>query len=140
MGLWHRRDGCPRNEDGTYDLAAVIRWREARAGGERSEEDWETEGQKWRALKHKHELETRQGKYVLASEAAAWWTDRVTEARVALQGVGTALAPSLVGRYVPEIREVIEDRLRTVCDDLARQSKEALSDTDGDTETTEANA
>lgn len=27
--LWSSRDGCPRNEDGSYDLGSVLRWREA---------------------------------------------------------------------------------------------------------------
>lgn len=27
VGKWHSKEGCPRNKDGTFDLAEVIRWR-----------------------------------------------------------------------------------------------------------------
>lgn len=30
VGLWHSRDGCPRNQDRTYDLQVVTKWRESR--------------------------------------------------------------------------------------------------------------
>ena len=29
--LWHTRTGCPRNEDGTYNLLAIVDWKVARA-------------------------------------------------------------------------------------------------------------
>ena len=30
VGYWHVKQGCPRNPDGTYDLRAVVEWREGR--------------------------------------------------------------------------------------------------------------
>jgi phage terminase Nu1 subunit (DNA packaging protein) len=39
VGLWHSRDGCPRNKDGTYDLAAVIQWRESHWSSKLQESD-----------------------------------------------------------------------------------------------------
>jgi len=30
VGLWASKEGCPRNADGSYDLRAVIAWRERR--------------------------------------------------------------------------------------------------------------
>lgn len=129
VGKWHRL-GCPRRPDNTYDLREVIAWRERYIAEQHAESDWETEGQKWRALRHKHELETRQGQYLLAADAAAWWADRVTEARTALLGIGMALAPSLVGRDVQEICSVIDARLRAVCEDLARKVEKSLTEQD----------
>lgn len=36
VGLWHSKKKCPRNPDGTYNLPAVIAWREAQAEGHAS--------------------------------------------------------------------------------------------------------
>lgn len=35
---WYKHYGCPRNADGTYDLPAVIAWRESRLRKEAEEE------------------------------------------------------------------------------------------------------
>lgn len=30
VGLWHRNGGCPRDENGTYDIRRVVEWHEAK--------------------------------------------------------------------------------------------------------------
>ncbi len=123
---WFRK-GCPRNADGTFDIAAVEEWRISNAAAV-PKENWEVEGQKWRALKHKHELETRQGKFIETNEAAAWWADRCTEVRTGLQSLGAALSPALVGQDAASIRRLIDERCRAMCESFARQMQDALDE------------
>jgi hypothetical protein len=37
VGLWHSKRGCPRNPDTTYDLRAVVMWREDQLEEDRGE-------------------------------------------------------------------------------------------------------
>lgn len=124
------KNGCPRNADKTYSLPAVIAWRVARAAGSKTEDDWSTEKDKWLALGHRARTLLLEGKLVSLTEAAAWWQERVTVARAALSSVGQSVAPAAVGQTVQAIRDLIDGRLRSVCDELAREFEASLSEED----------
>ncbi len=126
------KKGCPRNKDGTFDLAPVEDWRLEQASGAAEGESWEEEGQKWRALKHKFDLEAKQGLYILTETAAAWWEDRIVEMRTALQSLGASLAPSLVGQDVATIRSLVNERCRSIAEAFARQIEDSLADDDNE--------
>ena len=128
---WAAERGCPRNPDKTYSLPAVIAWREARAAGTKTEDDWSTEKDKWLALGHKARTLLLEGKLILLDEAAAFWADRVTVACTQFQGVGQALAPSLVGQDVRTIARRIDDRNRSICEELGREFEAALDEDEG---------
>ena len=77
VGLWVKRGNCPRNPDGTYNLTAVIAWREAQAAGVNDGVDWRERNQRALAL-----LTTRSGRkrpFIETCPPRAW-ADRVTEA------------------------------------------------------------
>jgi hypothetical protein len=128
VGLWVKRGSCPRNPDGTYNLTAVIAWREAQAAGVSDGVDWRERNQRALALINEHDLAVKRGQYIETASAASWWADRVTEARVALQGVGAGMAPSLVGQDVQTIARLLDERLREICETLARKVEDALTD------------
>jgi hypothetical protein len=131
VGQWFKA-GCPRLPDGRYRLADVWAWRLEQERGKACEGGWEEEGQKWRALKHKHQLEALQGRYVETSTVAAFWQDRCLEARAAMQAIGQALAPQCVGLDAQQIRDLLDDSLRRVCEGLARTWEAALDAGDND--------
>ena len=80
------------------------------------------------ALINEHDLAVKRNQYIETASAASWWADRVTEARVALQGVGAGMAPSLVGQDVQTIARLIDERLCAICENLARKVEDALTD------------
>lgn len=131
------RKGCPRNQDSTFDLPAVADWREAQAiervtPGDREAE--ETRRVKALADTYEHKLAVMRGEYIAADAVVAMWSDRVTAARVALLGLGASIGAALVGLDANAARRLIDGRIRTILDDLAREFETALQDADEETD------
>lgn len=130
--------GLPCIQDGRskfYDLFVVLPWVRNRVSRrDDAKSSWQEEGEKWRALKHKFDLEVKQGKYIAEEVAAAWWEDRLVEMRTHLYSLGASVAPSLVGQDVHAIRSLIHERCRGICESVSRQIAESLNEDDDETE------
>lgn len=127
--------GMPRTgtgHDKRYDLPAVLKWWRARvmaqANAEQREADALDRYRRIRADREAVKLARERGASIDSRQAAAWWADRITEARTALQGLGQAVAPAIVGLDAPAIARLIDDRCRAICEDLARKTEAALTD------------
>lgn len=126
---WTKR-GCPRNQDGSYDICDVVSWRieqaEALPAGDDSQEHWDMRKARALALKHELALDVEKGKYLLTSEAAAWWHDMVVHVVTGLRSLGAAVAPALVGQPADQIRKILDERLRMLCDAFSRDFLAAM--------------
>ena len=113
IGGWTKA-GCPRNQDGTFKLAAVVRWRVSRMAQAQSDrvspalEEW----RQAKAAREKLALARDRGQFVSIDDAASFWTDRIMAARTALQSVGMALGMLLEGKSAAEIQVHRQKELR----------------------------
>lgn len=127
VGLWHSRDGCPRRDDGRYDLATVIRWKvEREREGAGMVESPDLEGkynehqlrlQRARAEREEIALRKTKGDLIEAEEVKRREIAIARAFRAALQGLGREMAPRLYGLGQVEI----EDALRARCTEILRE-------------------
>lgn len=131
VGLWHSRDGCPRGEDGRYDLRAVVAWRVDRAR-EESEIAPAADGKytpdqmrifKARADMAEDERDHKRGELVKRAEMIERETQIATVFKHRLLSRSRVLAPKLYGKEVAEIKGMIrksdESILRGLADEAA---------------------
>jgi len=118
VGLWHSKSGCPRNEDSTYDLAQVIRWREElleeKPAAPPAREDGRSPAlEKLRELDvegKRMDLAERRGELVRSAAVEAQWTAAARRLRARCE----ALAEVVVGlvRHPPaEIERAVWEAL-----------------------------
>ena len=107
------KQGCPRNEDGTYDLGEVIRWRDSqRAPASTVRDDLDRERlQTLRARRQSVEMDLalKTGKYRPTEDVEREWSQITVAVVTALEGMGQALAPHLEGLKAREICTAIDD-------------------------------
>ena len=108
--------GCPKNGDGTYDLQAVIQWREsehanklALAKDSKATEKTATRERLNKAKACREELAlARDLKLVVRrDEVTARWGQTLMTFRNILDGLPASVAPRLEGQTVPEISKIL---------------------------------
>ena len=136
------RDGMPvtpaqGKTPKSYDLRQVLPWIKARWLQESRDAKESPALERYRTARARREelrLEQESGRVAAVGTMAAWWADRVAEARIALTGLGPALAPALAGQDLGTIAELISVRCRAICESLARKTEESLNDEANDLE------
>lgn len=134
VGLWHSKQGCPRNPDGTYNLAAVIAWREARIRAEADLEPGpgggaqspELEG--WRRARRKMaelELERISGSLISLEEVERGRVERVIYLKRSMLALPRQVAPVLVGLEARQIQTLLKERLEDMIREYAGEGKGA---------------
>jgi phage terminase Nu1 subunit (DNA packaging protein) len=137
---WHRR-GCPRNEDRSYDLAAVVQWRmrelEARAKQARQLSGLdEARRRKTAADAQLAEmtLAQRRGDLLPRTAVVAGWVSRYKAVQSRLMGMlGRLGSRGVTAEHVALVREEILDMLRDlaagqVCLQLSPAEAETLTE------------
>jgi hypothetical protein len=126
VGLWHSRDGAPRNPDGSYSLSAVIAWREKylkasneSAGKEASEGRFKAAQAKLKEL----ELKKAVGQLIDRDEVERGRVSRVMAVRSELMKLGKALAGRLAQRSPVEVQTVLEEAAREIIENFAREPR-----------------
>lgn len=124
VGLWAKRDGCPRNADGTYDLGEVIRWRE-RSRTETETDEGLPKGYKnwpefWTSEKRRLEVEAAKGRLLDAEEVRQRDEMKLISLTRGLENL-EELAPHLEGLDARRIRKTIRDRVRDLREAYARE-------------------
>jgi len=125
------KEGCPRNEDGSYSLPDVIQWSIDRAKGKIPDgaaaansldaEKWLTEYRKERALKAKAEREHVEGKLIEKHWVDQILVDFTTYVKRHVFLLAKRLPGRLVGKTEPVIAQVIEEELHEIFDTAAKQ-------------------
>lgn len=129
VGNWARRDGCPRNQDGTFDCREVLKWfidREAGAMTGGRSEALERYRQA-RASQEQLRLQQMRGELVPMAEINPWLCDRVIAAKAILMSIPAA-APALVAQDVQTIAEILEARVRAALETMAQEWEGSLSE------------
>jgi len=126
VGLWHRRDGGPRNEDRTYSLVDLIAWREAqlrKSSESDSREASEARLKGYQAGLKELELKKATGRLLDRDEVERGRIARIMEVRKKLQAIPKALAGKLGHRTPIEVQAILDDAVRDVIDDFAREPR-----------------
>ena len=116
VSQWARKDGCPRNEDGTFDLAEVIRWREDRVILENEVSPMDAARARIyhaKAEKEELDLQLRKGKLLDAEEVMREQELRVIAVTHGLECI-PVLAPHLEGLSAREIQKALKQRVREI--------------------------
>lgn len=131
VSKWVSRDKCPRNADGTFDLAAVIAWREERlsaaaetekTGGKSEElERW----RRHRADLAELDLKFRRGQLLDRAEVERGRVERVQIVKAALLALPRLLPPILIGMEQREMTIAIRERVEAICREFAGQKQPA---------------
>lgn len=125
-------DGLPHAGDGrgkTYWLPDCFSWLRDR---------WDTGAsvvspalerfREARAKTAELDLEVRKKKFLPIATVAAFWAERVNEARVILQSAGQALGPQVVGLEAAQVKELVDSHLRRACERMNEDWMKALTD------------
>ena len=125
VGLWAKR-GCPRHKDATYDLAAVIAWRESEAAARAADStaagsvmDWKKKQDEERA--RTLELKRRQ------IEGDLWSADAVEDEFEALASIIRGAGDRLQKRHGVEAYAILEEALDTYEGRVQRLRKKAAN-------------
>lgn len=125
---WHKRGGCPRNSDGSYDLTAVIAWREDRIRAE-VDDAMASSGkdspnlERLRAARAdmaELEFKTRLGKVIDLEQVKQREVTISTIFKQSLLNAPRELAPRLVGREIVEIETMIREKHESILRALAK--------------------
>lgn len=117
VGLWVKNRGCPRNENGTFDLREVIGWRLLEV------EDEVSSGQTSPALERKREADARiaeiragemEGLYLLKSEVEKGRVARIQAVKAALEKLHNRLSPQLEMKSKPEISAIVYEAVQDI--------------------------
>ena len=123
---WVRRDGCPRNDDGTYSIAEVIQWREARlavaasevtAGGSPALERKRLAEAEMAEIK----LGEQRGELIAVQEWRREQTAKIQIVKRALLSMPRRMAPLLQGLNARQIEGQLGEELRRVIAQFAGQ-------------------
>lgn len=121
IGQWQQR-GCPRNEDGSYDLAAVVQWRiaeieERLAASRRIVAAGRARRETALAERAEIELCEMKGELLPRQAIVAGWVARYQVLRAQLMGLVRRISGRGIGE---EQREQIEGDVREMLAELAR--------------------
>ena len=138
---WHVKGGCPRNEDKTFDLAAVIAWREARLEADVADlaGSDNPELQRWRAARAdmaEMERDLRRGLLIKREAVEANEQQQVAAVRKALLALPKRLAPKLAGAAGrADLHQTFENAIRqavvNVCNTFAGRGRGRKGETRG---------
>lgn len=120
---WHSKAGCPRNNDGTYNLADVIAWREATIRaiptGEKAAKERKLEAE---ARKKEIEVAELEGQMVPLAEIQQERLARIHAVKQTLMTVPNAVAPMLTGLSEFEATALLREKMREVLCQFSGQS------------------
>ncbi|MDD4940257.1 MAG: hypothetical protein PHI60_08920, partial [Candidatus Omnitrophica bacterium] len=112
------RDGCPKSEDGGYDLIEIQAWRSLRGvrrTGTQSEKDkWDIKYREMKALLAEIEYKKRIGELIPKEEVEAGMINRITAVKMQFLALPKRVAPQLEGLTVPEREALLSDRLKEI--------------------------
>ena len=118
---------CPRNSDGSYNLKKVVQWLIFRA-----EENTEptAEGSHWLEEFRKHrarlaelEVEVKEKSLVSREAVIKSWAARWGLQKVLLWNLPPRAAPLLIGKSVNEIRQILQDEVRSIFREFVKASE-----------------
>lgn len=127
VGLWVKKEGCPRDPDGTLDLAAVVKWYLSERGSLATEDQDRLDAAKLKKAEHEAalselkesrerlEFEVERGKWMLQEDVEAGWSKRARSVRDTLLRLAKELPPRLEHRSGREIQTVLEKVMEHVC-------------------------
>lgn len=124
VSKWYSRDGCPRNKDGTYRLADVVRW----ILESRKEEMTDPDKPPADPLRRKHyfDAKRKEMEYQIAKrelipreEFRDMMAGRIIAVGHALDAAPDTLAPKCAGRTALEIRDEIRRYNNSIRDAFA---------------------
>lgn len=123
--LW-AEDDVPRNDDGSYDIRAVIDWlidrakRSQRLKHDPEAEKWLDEWRKEQALRAKLDRLRAEGSLIPRDEVIQIWAWRLKELMTGLVGLAERLPPLLDGRGKNEMSRIIRNEFRDLLGTYAR--------------------
>jgi phage terminase Nu1 subunit (DNA packaging protein) len=119
--------GVPRNDDGTFDAPAVVKWRIAKAEA-RGQDDQRQRLAAAQAARVERLNQVEMGELLRVEDCVTIWSTLLSDARAALLGLGHKIAPLVANRPAPACCRIIDDEIRVILTDLAeRRSKDGLS-------------
>lgn len=134
---------CPRNEDGSYDVGAVVQWRfnrlkeqleAARAAAGEGYQGNSPQLERKRAADAAM-AEARYGEHVKTLVSRAEVDGKIArvlnDARVALEALGVSVAPQCEGRKHSEIRDILDREVRHITETMAREWEQDKALADG---------
>lgn len=116
VNKWRKR-GCPRNEDGSYDLSAVIKWRMEDLALNRSipenpeAQKWLTEFRKERAIMAKIERKEVEGDLINKEDMSREWGIRLGTLFSGIRLWSNRLSPRLDGKSRDEIMRILDEEI-----------------------------
>jgi hypothetical protein len=124
VGLWAARDGCPRNPDKSFDLAAVIQWREDRIREETEIDNAEPsplldELRRVRIERETFNLQVARRDYLKAAEVGERWNRMARVFKNALIRMPRQLRMRLAGRDADEIEDTLSEYVSRTLNSLA---------------------
>lgn len=128
VGLWHKKESCPRNDDNTYDLRAVLRWYTRRLRQDSNTDlpagfrDWKNY---YSAQLSRLEYEQAVGELIPRDEVENGRRARLIALTRGLENMGSALAGRLGGRSPAEIQAAIDEYIRHLRAEFAGVDLEA---------------
>ena len=123
VGLWRTKQGCPANDDGTYDLHGVIRWRELRirdqvAGDQTDNLD---RLRKAKAEREEIKLELERGELIPKADVERGLVQRVRILKSSLLHLPRRMAGLLQGQNARQIEAMLKEELIQLIKQYANQ-------------------
>jgi hypothetical protein len=129
---WHKRDGCPRNLDRSFDLREVIKWREGRIETRLLEDTGESGGrsdnlERWRGHKAdlaKIELDKAKGILLPSADVDAGRVQRVAAVKAALLALPGTVAGQAPGMDAGECEAFVRGLVEEICNRFAAEGED----------------
>jgi len=118
------RDGCPKTDDGNFNVEAVRTWRDDRGDDDLDEEARAADvtWKRLRAARAKLEYDEAAGKLVPRDEVERSRVERVLAVKEQLLALPTRIASRLAGLDPRRVEVVLTEELRRVIEEFARGS------------------
>ena len=133
VGLWVKNEGCPRDDDGTYNLKDVNEWRTSQeTEGPRTATEIEaTERKKIadaeiaenKARRSSIELGELEGRYLLRDEVEKGRVARIVAVKAAMEKMHTKLAPLLTMKSKAEVSSILYEATQEIMEQFSSASK-----------------
>lgn len=128
VGNWVRRSGCPRNKDGTYDLAQVIKWREERIESKHAQsetlEDTKEKIAKVDLQRKELALERDLLEVIPKDEVETGRVARVVVLKRTMLALPRRMSSVLEGLEAREVEAILNEHLRDLISQFSGQSED----------------
>lgn len=111
-------ENAPRNDDGTFDVPAVVKWRIAKAEA-RGQDDQRQRLAAAQAERVERLNQIEAGELLRVDDCLTIWSSILSDARASLLNVGHKLAPLIAHRPAATCARTIDDEIRLILNDLA---------------------